>query len=71
MKEALQDLSHTLESAATEEDQVTEIIESTIKFITKIDYSYSQTSTLPSSGYTYVDYQTRMVNCSEEIARIT
>ncbi|CAG2163728.1 unnamed protein product [Oppiella nova] len=72
MKEALQDLLHTLESAATEAGQVTGIIESITKSITKIDerhYSYSTTSTLPS-GSTYVDYQTRMVNCAKEIARI-
>ena len=74
MKEALQDLLHTLESAATEAGQVTGIIESITKSITKIDerhsYSFSTTSTLPSNASTYVDYQTRMVNCAKEIARI-
>jgi talin len=73
MKEALQDLLHTLESAATEAGQVTGIIESITKSITRIDerqYSYSSTSTFTTGASTYVDYQTRMVNCAKEIARI-
>jgi talin len=73
MKEALQDLLHTLESAATEAGQVTGVIESITKSITRIDerqYSYSSTSTFTTGASTYVDYQTRMVNCAKEIARI-
>ena len=71
LKDALHDLLHTLESAATEAGQVTGIIESITKSITRIDerqYSYSSTT---SSGGTYVDYQTRMVNSAKEIARVS
>lgn len=72
MKEALQDLLHTLESAATAAWQVTGIIESNTQSITKINerhYSYSSISTLPAGTSTYEDYQTRMVNCTKELAR--
>lgn len=66
MKDALQDLLHTLEAAATEAGVVTGLVDSINKSIIKIDEHHI--TNVPESSF--VDYQTRMVTNSKEIARL-
>ena len=73
MKRAIKDLLHLLELAATADGHVNGIIEAITKSITRIDerhYSYTNGSASSPDGLSYVDYQTRMVNITKEIAKI-
>lgn len=73
MKNSIKDLLHLLEVAASQDGHVNSIIESITKSITRIDerhYIYSNGSGSSPDSLTYVDYQTRMVNYTKEIAKI-
>ncbi|GIY58861.1 talin-2 [Caerostris extrusa] len=66
MKDALHDLLQTLESAATEAGVVTGLVDTINKSIVKVDEHQGNNV----SESSFVDFQTRMVNNSKEIARI-
>lgn len=73
MRSAIKDLLHLLELAASADGHVNSIVEAITKSITRIDerqYSYTNGSAGTPDGMTYVDYQTRMVNYTKEIAKI-
>lgn len=71
MKGAIKDLLHLLELAASADGQVNSIIESITKSISRIEErQYGYTNGSSPEGMTYVDYQTRMVNYTKEIAKI-
>lgn len=71
MKGAIKDLLHLLELAATADGHVNSIIESITKSISRIEErQYGYTNGSSPEGMTYVDYQTRMVNYTKEIAKI-
>ncbi|XP_017480871.1 PREDICTED: talin-1-like [Rhagoletis zephyria] len=71
MKGAIRDLLHLLELAASADGQVNSIIESITKSISRIDErQYGYTNGSSPEGMAYVDYQTRMVNYTKEIAKI-
>ncbi|XP_054725014.1 talin-1-like isoform X2 [Uloborus diversus] len=65
MKDALQDLLQTLELAATEAGVVTGLVDSVNKSIVKVEEPVINTS-----ESSFVDFQTRMVSSSKEIARL-
>ncbi|GFY46974.1 talin-2 [Trichonephila inaurata madagascariensis] len=66
MKDALHDLLQTLEAAATEAGVVTGLVDTINKSIVKVD-EHTGNDVSESS---FVDYQTRMVTSSKEIAKI-
>ncbi|GFT39672.1 talin-2 [Nephila pilipes] len=66
MKDALHDLLQTLEAAATEAGVVTGLVDTINKSIVKVD-EHTGNDVSESS---FVDYQTRMVTNSKEIAKI-
>lgn len=71
MKNAIKLFESSLQMAASEEGHVQSIVEQLTKSITRIDeraYIYANGSS--PDDLSYVDYQTRMVACIKEIARI-
>ena len=75
LRDAIKDLLHLLELAASADGHVNSIVESITKSISRIDehqYGYTNGggSGMSPDGLDYVDYQTRMVNQTKEIAKI-
>ncbi|KAH9517843.1 Talin-1 [Dermatophagoides farinae] len=71
MKNAIKNYENLMQSAASEEGHVNSIVEQLTKSLTRIEersYAYSNGSS--PDNLSYVDYQTRMVACVKEIARI-
>lgn len=73
MRLAISELLQLLEAAASEDGHVNAIIESITKSMTRIDERqyYGTTNGASPDNLTYVDYQTRMVAITKEIAKIS
>ncbi|XP_065332613.1 talin-2 isoform X2 [Cloeon dipterum] len=67
-KEALQDLGSSLEKLATQAGIVTGIVESISRSMARIT---DRRVTHMETNISFVDYQTRMVTCAKELARIS
>ncbi|XP_065576606.1 talin-1-like isoform X2 [Artemia franciscana] len=65
MKDALNDLTKTIENVATQAGVVSGLIDTITSAIAK-----AESADLPDASMSYVDYQTRMVSTVKEIARI-
>lgn len=72
MRSAISELLQLLEAGASEDGHVNAIIESITKSMTRIDERqyYGATNGASPDTLTYVDYQTRMVAITKEIAKI-
>jgi talin len=68
LREALNDLLHSSQAAASEAGVVSQIIDSLSRSIAHVDEPLSRDAL--AHGATYVDCQTRMVRSCKEIARI-
>lgn len=67
-KEALQDLVNNLEAISTQSGIVSGVVDNLSRAMTRL--SDHRASLIISDGDTYVDYQTRMVECAKDIAKI-
>jgi talin len=64
LRDALQDLTMSIEQIAAEAGVVTSLVEQLMKSIMKIDERYQV-----SHNESFVDFQTRMVNSAKEVAK--
>lgn len=67
-KEALTELTTTLEDIATQSGFVSSIVDNLTRAMTKL--TDHRASFIMADGDSYVDYQTRMVECAKDIAKI-
>ena len=67
-REALEELVSNLETIATQSGFVSGVVDNLNRAMTRL--SDHRASLVISDGYTYVDYQTRMVECAKDIAKI-
>uniref|UniRef100_T1K315 D-aminoacyl-tRNA deacylase n=1 Tax=Tetranychus urticae TaxID=32264 RepID=T1K315_TETUR len=70
LKEAINDLSHTLQTTSPGAAHVPVVVDSISKSIGRMDERYSFSGDLIDPSLSFVDYQTRMVNILREINRI-
>uniref|UniRef100_T1K2Z4 Talin 1-like rod-segment domain-containing protein n=1 Tax=Tetranychus urticae TaxID=32264 RepID=T1K2Z4_TETUR len=70
LKEAINDLSHTLQTTSPGTAHVPVVVDSISKSIGRMDERYSFSGDLIDPSLSFVDYQTRMVNILREINRI-
>ncbi|XP_074599773.1 talin-1-like [Brevipalpus obovatus] len=71
LKEAIQDLTHTLQSTSSGDTYVPAVVDSISKSIAKLDERYSfSANDLTGRSMSFVDYQTRMVDNLKDITRI-
>lgn len=67
-RDTLQELVNNLEVISTQSGIVSGVVDNLTRAITRV--SDHRASLIISDGDTYVDYQTRMVECCKDIARI-
>ncbi|KAK4884901.1 hypothetical protein RN001_001172 [Aquatica leii] len=67
-REAVQELISNLETISTQSGIVSGVVDNLTKAMTRL--SDHRASLIISDGDTYVDYQTRMVECAKDIAKI-
>lgn len=67
-REALQELVSNLEAISTQSGIVSGVVDNLTKSMTRL--SDHRASLIIADGDTYVDYQTRMVECAKDIAKI-
>lgn len=70
LKEAIQDITHTLQSTSSGDGYIPSVVDSFSKSIGKLDDKYSFSGDLAGRTMSFVDYQTRMVNTLKEITRL-
>lgn len=70
LKEAINDLSHTLQTTSPGAAHVPVVVDSISKSIGRMDGRYSFSGDLIDPNLSFVDYQTRMINLLREITRI-
>lgn len=68
-RDALQELVNNLETISTQSGIVSGVVDNLTRAMTRLS-DHRASLILPDSG-TYVDYQTRMVECAKEIAKIS
>lgn len=68
MRDALRDLTTNLETISTQSGIVSGVVDNLTRAMTRL--SDHRASLIISDGDTYVDYQTRMVECAKDIAKI-
>lgn len=67
-RDALQELVHNLETISTQSGIVSGVVDNLTRAMTKLS-DHRASLILPDSN-TYVDYQTSMVECAKEIAKL-
>lgn len=67
-RDTLQELVNNLEAISTQSGIVSGVVDNLTRAMTRV--SDHRASLIISDGDTYVDYQTRMVECAKDIARI-
>ncbi|KAK9743863.1 FERM central domain [Popillia japonica] len=67
-KDALQELVNTLETISTQSGFVSGVVDNLTRAMNRL--SDQRASLIISDGDSYVDYQTRMVECAKDIAKI-
>lgn len=67
-KESLQELVVNLETISTQSGIISGVVDNLTRAMTRL--SDHRASLIISDGDTYVDYQTRMVECAKDIAKI-
>lgn len=67
-KDALQELVATLENISTQSGFVSSVVDNLTRAMTRL--SDQRASLIICEGDSYVDYQTRMVECAKDVAKI-
>nr|XP_022902800.1 talin-2 isoform X2 [Onthophagus taurus] len=67
-KEALQELVNTIEDISTQSGFVSSVVDNLTRAMTRL--TDHRASFIMTDGDSYVDYQTRMVECAKDIAKI-
>lgn len=67
-RDTLEDLVNNLEAISTQSGIVSGVVDNLTRAMTRL--SDHRASLIISDGDTYVDYQTRMVECAKDIAKI-